>query len=159
PVHVPVGVRARPAAAHRLPEWGADHHHPGRSLAPAGRSEQVCTSESGGACPDRTAPVLAVAPQPVPLTSRLAPRMSKRLWLHAVRVGIVAGLLYLLLRNADLPAVGRALLQVNGLLLAAALAIKIAVIGIKARRWAAAVYGMTGIYPKHRVFAATIIGA
>ncbi len=67
-------------------------------------------------------------------------------------------LLFLLLRRVELSTLLAALVRVDVALLIPVLACKAAVIAVKARRWAVAIEGATGVRPRKRVLAAIVIG-
>ncbi len=74
--------------------------------------------------------------------------------------GLLLGalLLILLLRRVELSTLVAALVRVDGVLLGLVLACKATVIWIRARRLAVAIEGGTGVRPRQRVLAASLIG-
>ena len=75
-----------------------------------------------------------------------------------VGILLAAGILALLLRRVDVRQLAEALLAVRPGYLLAALAIKFAIMYLKAVRWAVAIEGATGERPRRRVFSACMIG-
>ncbi len=98
--------------------------------------------------------------EPSPATARFRTLQCSIQVVKKLLLGLLLGglLLILLLRRVELSALTVALVQVDVVLLIPVLACKATAIALRARRWAVAIEGGTGVRPRKRVLAASLIG-